>query len=255
MVFNRVIPCLLLRQGGLAKTVKFKKPNYIGDPINAVKIFNDKEVDELIFLDIDATVEGREPNYKLIEEIASECFIPLCYGGGVTSIEQMKKIFALGVEKISLSAKAIESPELIKEASELFGSQSVVVVLDIKKSFWGGRYSIYTHRGKKNRKLEPIEFAKKIVNMGAGELVINSIDNDGQMQGYDSELLKMIKEAVDIPVIGLGGAGSLEDMRRVIKNIGVSATAAGSLFVYQGALNAVLINYPEYKKIRELLKD
>jgi len=254
MIFNRIIPSLLLHQGGLVKTIKFKKMNYIGDPINAVKIFNDKEVDELMILDIDATVEKKEPNYALIEEIASECFIPLCYGGGVKSIEQMKKIFAIGVEKISLSSIAIDDPNLIKEASSLFGSQSIVVMLDIKKPFWGTN-SIYTHRGKKNRKLNPVLFAKEMEQMGAGELVINSIDNDGLMQGYDMKLLQEIKEAVDIPVIGLGGAGSLEDMRAIIKDIGLSAASAGSLFVYQGALNAVLINYPEYKKIRELLKD
>lgn len=254
MIFNRIIPSLLLHQGGLVKTIKFKKPNYIGDPINAVKIFNDKEVDELMFLDIDATVERREPNYTLIEEIASECFIPLCYGGGVKSIEQMKRIFAIGVEKISLSSIAIDNPNLIKEASELFGSQSIVVMLDIKKPFWGAN-SIYTHRGKKNRRLNPVAFAKQMEALGVGELVINSIDNDGLMQGYDMRLLLDIKKAVNIPVIGLGGAGSLEDMRSIIKDIGLSAAAAGSLFVYQGALNAVLINYPEYKKIRELLKD
>ena len=194
MLQKRVIPCLLLHKGGLYKTEKFKKPTYIGDPINAIKIFNEKEVDELMFLDIDASVENKEPNYKMIEDIASECFMPLCYGGGVKNIEQMKKIYALGVEKVSLSSQAVINLNLIKEAANIFGNQSVIVTIDIKKDFWGNK-KVFVNNAKKNTKLNPIDFIKQVESLGAGEIVINSCDNDGIMKGYDIELLKEIKES------------------------------------------------------------
>jgi len=252
MLQKRVIPCLLLHNNGLYKTEKFKNPTYIGDPINAIKIFNEKEVDELIFLDIDASKERKEPNYKMIEDIAGECFMPLCYGGGVRTIEQMKKIYALGVEKISLSSQAVLNPMFIKEATNIFGNQSVIVTLDIKKDFWGKR-KIFLYNGTKNTKLNPIEFIKYIEALGVGEIVINSINNDGVMKGYDLEFLKEIKKNTRVPVIALGGAGNFEHIKEVLKISNVDAVACGSIFVYQGPLKGVLISYPSYEKIQELL--
>lgn len=253
MLQKRVIPCLLLHKGELYKTEKFKKPNYIGDPINAIKIFNDKEVDELMFLDIDASVENKEPNYPLIEAIAGECFMPLCYGGGIKNIEQMKKIYALGVEKISISSQAVTNPTLIQEAAEVFGRQSVIVTVDVKKDFWG-KQRVFIHRGKKNSKLEPLPFIQQVQELGAGEIVINSIDNDGMMQGYDIDLLKAVKSISKVPVIALGGAGKLIHIKEVFEQADVDAVACGSFFVYQGALKGVLISYPSYQKVQELLR-
>lgn len=252
MHYKRVIPCLLLHKGGLYKTEKFKKARYIGDPINAIKIFNDKEVDELIFLDIDATVEKKEPNYKMIEDIASECFMPLCYGGGIKTVDQMKKIFALGVEKISLSSQAVANPQIVKEAASVFGGQSVIVTVDIKRDLFGRR-KVFVNNGKTNTKLDAIEFVKNMQDIGAGEIVINSIDNDGMMKGYDLELLKDVKKYSKVPIIALGGAGSLDHIRDAFKIAKVEAAACGSMFVYQGALKGVLINYPPYKKIQEII--
>lgn len=252
MLQKRVIPCLLLHKGGLYKTEKFKKPTYIGDPINAIKIFNEKEVDELMFLDIDASVENKEPNYKMIEDIASECFMPLCYGGGIKNIEQMKKIYALGVEKISLSSQAVINSNLIKEAANIFGNQSVIVTIDIKKDFLG-RKKVFINNGKKNTKLNPIDFIKQVESLGAGEIVINSCDNDGVMKGYDIELLKEIKSNTKVPIIALGGAGNLNHIKEVFETTKVDAVACGSMFVYQGPLKGVLISYPPYQKIQELL--
>jgi cyclase len=249
---KRIIPSLLLHKGGLYKTEKFKKPTYIGDPINAIKIFNEKEVDELIFLDIDASVENREPNYKMIEDIASECFMPLCYGGGVKNVEQMKIIYSLGVEKISLSSQAVLNPKLIKEAADIFGNQSVIVTVDIKKDIWGSR-KVFIFNGEKNTRLNPISFIKEIESLGAGELVINSCDNDGVMKGYDIELLKLIKSNVKIPIIALGGAGNLIHIKEVFDIAKVDAVACGSMFVYQGPLKGVLISYPPFQKIQDLL--
>ncbi len=252
MLQKRVIPCLLLHKGGLYKTQKFKKPTYIGDPINAIKIFNEKEVDELMFVDIDATTQNKEPNYKMIEDIASECFMPLCYGGGVKNIEQMKKIYALGVEKISLSSSAVLNPELIKEAASLFGNQSVIVTVDVKKDFWGNK-KVFINNGKTNTKLDVLEFIKKVENLGAGEIVVNSVDHDGEMNGYDAQLLKEIKSNTKVPIIALGGAGNLNHIKEAFEIAKVDAVACGSMFVYQGPLRGVLISYPPYQKIQEIL--
>ena len=252
MLEKRVIPCLLLHKGGLYKTEKFKKPTYIGDPINAIKIFNEKEVDELMFLDIDVSVENKEPNYKMIEDVASECFMPLCYGGGITTIDQMKKIYTLGVEKISISSQVVLNPNLLKEASNIFGNQSVIVTVDIKKDFWGKK-KVFINNGKKNTKLDPIDFIKKVGTLGAGEIVINSVDNDGIMEGYDIEFLKEVKSNTNVPIIALGGAGNLSHLKEVFENSNIDAVACGSMFVYQGALKGVLISYPSYEKIQDLL--
>jgi len=252
MLQKRVIPCLLLHKGGLYKTEKFKKPTYIGDPINAIKIFNEKEVDELMFLDIDATVHDKEPNYKMIEDIASECFMPLCYGGGVKSIAQMKKIYALGVEKISLSSQAVLNPHFISEAAHIFGNQSVIVTIDVKKDFWGNK-KVFICNGKTNTKLNPTEFIIHIESLGAGEIVINSIDNDGMMMGYDIELLKELKANTKVPIVALGGAGKLEHIKAVFADTNVDAVACGSMFVYKGPLKGVLISYPSINIISQIV--
>lgn len=252
MLQKRVIPCLLLHKGGLYKTVKFKNPTYIGDPINAIKIFNEKEVDELMFLDIDASSANKEPDFALIEDIASECFMPLCYGGGVKTVEQMKRIYSLGVEKVSLSASAFLLPHLIEEAASRFGRQSVIVTIDVKKEFFGSKKA-YIHNGKTNTKIGAIEFVRKMEELGAGEIVINSIDRDGMMNGFDLELLSEIKSNTSIPIIGLGGAGNIQHIADVFEKCELDAVACGSMFVFQGPLKGVLINYPPYTKIQELL--
>jgi len=241
MLQKRIIPCLLLHKGGLYKTEKFKNPRYIGDPINAIKIFNEKEVDELMFLDIDASVQNKEPNYKMIEDVASECFMPLCYGGGVKTIEQMKKIYALGVEKVSIGAQAVLEPSFIKKAASIFGNQSVIVTVDIKKDFWG-RKKVFINNGKINTKLNPLDFIRQVENFGAGEIVINSIDNDGMMKGCDIELLKEISSSIRVPMIALGGVGSLSHVKEVFESSHINAVACGSIFLYHGPLKGVLIS-------------
>ena len=243
MLRPRIIPSLLVHDSGLVKTVNFKNPKYVGDPINAVRIFNEKEVDELAFFDIDATVLGKEPDYVLIEKLANQSRMPLCYGGGVKTVEQAQRIFGLGIEKIALSSAVINNPNLITQIADRVGSQSVVVVMDIKKKLLGG-YEIYTHNGKKATGLNPIAFAEKAQQLGAGEIVINSIDQDGLMKGFDLNLIDKITEKITIPVTVLGGAGSLEDIKKVIDRHGIIGVAAGSLFVFKGKYKAVLINYP-----------
>lgn len=252
MLRTRVIPCLLLKNRGLVKTVRFKNPTYLGDPINAVKIFNDKEVDELMFLDINATVEKREPPFKLISEIASECFMPFCYGGGIKSLKDIQSILNLGVEKISINSYATENPQFVRAAAELVGRQSIVVSLDVKTHL-SGQYEVFAYGGKKPTGLNPVQFAIRMEEMGAGEILLNSIDRDGTMAGYDLELIKSVAESVSIPVVACGGAGKLEDFTDAVKRGGASAVAAGSLFVFQGRLRGVLINFPSPKELQEAL--
>lgn len=244
MLRPRVIPCLLIQEGGLVKTVRFKDPKYVGDPINAVKIFNEKEADELIVLDIDATVHGAEPNYKQIAHLAAECRMPLCYGGGIRTATQAKQVIALGVEKVAISAAALASPELIGEIAEEIGRQSVVVVLDVKLRLLGKGYDVWTHNGTRNTKRNVFEVAAEAESLGAGEIVINSIDNDGKMKGYDIVLATKLRKAVRVPITVLGGAGSIADMGKVIEACGVVGLAAGSFFVFKGPYRAVLISYP-----------
>ncbi|HIQ27994.1 MAG TPA: glycosyl amidation-associated protein WbuZ [Sulfurovum sp.] len=251
MLQTRVIPVLLLQNKGLVKTVKFKNPKYVGDPLNAIKIFNEKEVDELIFLDIDASKKGMEPDYELIKDFASECFMPVCYGGGITNIEQIKKIFTLGIEKISINYFVLKNDELIKKAVEIYGSQSIVVAIDIKKSLMG-KYQIYDHTKKKNLKTPFLEYIKHIEELGAGEILINNVDLDGTQKGYDIDLLKQVVNYVKIPVIACGGAGELKDFQTAKKEANVSAVSAGSFFVFQGKHNAVLITYPKYQELEKL---
>jgi cyclase len=249
----RVIPVLLLKNAGLVKTQKFKNPKYVGDPINAIKILNEKEVDELIFLDITASKEHKKPNLKLLNEIATECFMPLCYGGGIKTIEDIKNIISCGVEKVSLNTIAIENPDFVKSASDIFGSSTIVVSIDVKKNFWGKKI-IYSYSGTKSTGLDPISFAVEMQKKGAGELLINSIDKDGMMNGYDYELIKQISKEVDIPVIACGGAGELKHLKEAI-NAGASAVAAGSMFVFHGKHRAVLINYPSQVELQNLFKN
>ncbi len=253
MLRPRLIPSLLLHDKGLVKTVNFKSPKYIGDPINAVRIFNEKEVDELAFFDIDATVLNREPDYVLIEKLANQSRMPLCYGGGVKSVEQAQKIFGLGVEKIALSSAVMNNPELVTQIANRVGSQSVIVVLDIKKKLLGG-YEVYTHNGKKSTGINPIEFVNELEKLGAGEIIINSIDQDGVMKGYDLNLINKIAEQISIPMTVLGGAGSLNDIKKVIDKHGVIGLAAGSLFVFKGPYKAVLINYPNQLEKNKVYK-
>ncbi len=260
MLRPRIIPCLLVHKGGLVKTRAFKDPKYVGDPINAVRIFNEKEADELMVLDIDATVNKVAPDFGLIAKLAAECRIPLCYGGGVTTAEQAARIVDMGVEKVAVSAAAIATPNLLTEMAAAVGRQSVVAVLDVRKrsGLFAKGFEVCTHNSKMVHKLDPIAFAKQFQDTGAGEIVINSVDRDGLMQGYDLELASQFKQALKVPVTFLGGAGSLDHMGELICRLGVVGAAAGSLFVFKGKYRAVLINYPtpeqKLKLSREALK-
>jgi cyclase len=244
MLRPRITPCLLVKNGGLVKTINFGNPRYVGDPINAVKIFNEKEVDEIMVLDIDASVHQNEPDYVLIKNLAAECRMPLCYGGGVKTVGQVEEIIGLGVEKVAMSSAAVGNPDLIAKAAAVVGSQSIVVVMDVKKVGSRELYEIFIHNGRKGTGLSPVEFAKTAEHLGAGELVINSIDRDGLMTGYDLQLARKVRDATNLPVTFLGGAGSLKDIAALIELFGTIGAAAGSLFVFKGSFRAVLINYP-----------
>jgi cyclase len=243
MLRPRIIPCLLVHKKGLVKTVNFKNSKYVGDPINAVKIFNEKEVDELMVLDIDASVEQREPDYKMIENIARECRMPLCYGGGIKTAEQAGRIFSLGVEKIAISSAAVENTEIVSAIAQEVGRQSVVIVLDIKRKLWGG-FELYINNATQKIIKDIPEFITNLQKLGAGEIVINSIDNDGTMQGYNLDLIDKIMPVINVPLTVIGGAGSLEDIKNVIAKYKLIGIGAGSLFVFKGKFRAVLINYP-----------
>ncbi|MDT7520074.1 AglZ/HisF2 family acetamidino modification protein [Rhodoferax sp. TBRC 17660] len=257
MLRPRIIPCLLLHRGGLVKTQGFKDPKYVGDPINAVRIFNEKEADELMVLDIDATVNRVAPDFALIAKLAAECRMPLCYGGGVTTAEQAARIVDMGVEKVAVSAAAIAKPYLLTEMAAAVGRQSVVAVLDVRKrtGLFAKGYELCTHNGKTVHKLDPVAFSKQLQDAGAGEIVLNSVDRDGLMQGYDLDLAMQFKQALKVPVTFLGGAGSLEHMGELISNLGVVGASAGSLFVFKGKYRAVLINYPTPDQKIKLCRD
>jgi imidazole glycerol-phosphate synthase subunit HisF len=254
MLQPRIIPCLLMKRDGLVKTVQFRSPKYVGDPINAVRIFNEKQVDELVVLDIDATVEGREPDYRRIEMLASECRMPLCYGGGVTTLEQAKRIVGLGVEKVAFSSAAVARAELIEELAAEIGKQSVVVVLDVRAGKLPGAYEVWTHNGTVNTGRCPFSVAREMQARGAGEIVVNSIDRDGVMQGYDLHLARTMTESVRMPVTILGGAGKLDHLRDLIAACGIVGASAGSLFVFKGSLKAVLISYPDRERREALVR-
>jgi cyclase len=252
MLRSRIIPCLLVHKKGLVKTVKFNEPKYVGDPINAVKIFNEKEVDELMVLDIDATKEKREPNFEMIKNLADECRMPFCYGGGITNVEQARKIISLGAEKVALSNSALNNVDLCKDIGSIIGNQSVVVVIDVKKKMFFNSYDIYTHNGTKKSKWNLNDFIEKLEEIGIGEIVVNSIDNDGVMKGYDLNLIELIRQKCSMPITVLGGAQTLEDIKNLIAKYKIIGAAAGSLFVFKGKYKAVLINYPNRKERKHL---
>jgi imidazole glycerol-phosphate synthase subunit HisF len=247
----RVIPALLIQDGGLVKSIKFKDYKYVGDPINAVKIFNEKEVDEIIILDISATAEKRTPNLLAIKEIASEAFMPLGYGGGITKLDEIKGLISAGVEKVVLNTSAFENPKLVSEGAAYVGSQSIVVSIDVKKNLWG-KYKVFVKNGSKSTDVDPVEYAKQMQKAGAGELLLNSIERDGTFGGYDTELIKSVSKAVDIPVVAIGGAAVVEDFVKAVQS-GASAVSAGSMFIFQRPHRAVLISYPAQKELKEKL--
>ena len=243
MLRPRIIPCLLIHNGGLVKTTRFTDPKYVGDPLNAVRIFNEKEVDELVVLDLDATPHNREPDYALIRSLAAECRMPLCYGGGVRTVEQIDRIVSLGVEKVAMSAAVAVDPALVARAAAAVGGQSIVAVLDVKRTP-KGTYDCVTHRGTRSTGRDPVRFARELEQQGCGEIVLNAVDRDGVMQGYDLELVASVRDAVNVPITVLGGAGSLQHLTGLFERFGILGAAAGSLFVFKGIYRAVLINYP-----------
>lgn len=256
MLRPRVIPCLLIHKGGLVKTRGFSEPKYVGDPMNAVRIFNEKEADELLVLDIDATRERREPNFGLIAKLAAECRMPLCYGGGITTAEQASRIIDLGVEKVALGAAALCVPGVIERTAKVVGRQSVVAVIDVKKrpELGASGYEVLTHNGSKSHGTDLLHIVKELESAGAGEIVVNSIDRDGSMQGYDIELARLIKSVVGVPLTMLGGAGSLADMAALVRECGIVGLCAGSLFVFKGRFRAVLISYPTFAQKEQMVR-
>lgn len=248
MIKTRVIPSLLLQGRGLVKTVKFRDPVYIGDPVNAVRIFNEKECHELVLLDISATEQKRSPDFKIVKEIAEECFMPFAYGGGIRSLEDIRTLVHLGVEKVVINSFAFEDPDFISEAAKTFGSSTIVVSIDVKKDLFG-RYEVFAFGGRKNTSKNPRDYALEMERRGAGEVFLNSIDRDGVMKGYDISLIRSVSEAVNIPVIACGGAGKIEDLGAAVNEGGASAVSAGSLFVFWGRQKGILINFPSDEEL------
>jgi cyclase len=243
MLLPRVIPCLLLKDAGLVKTVRFRRASYVGDPLNTIKILNDKEVDELVLLDITATPERRGPNLEFLREAVSEAFVPLAYGGGVTTLQQMHDLYKLGVEKVVLNTAAHERPDLVREAAAAFGSQSVVVGIDVRRGIFGGQ-RVFTHGGRTRVDGDPVAAARRAEDLGAGELLLTAIHRDGTWKGYDLDLIRTVASAVQVPVVACGGAATLSDFRGAVRDAGASAVAAGSMFVYQRRHRAVLVSFP-----------
>lgn len=244
----RVIPVLLLRDGALVKSIKFKKYNYIGDPINAVRIFNDLRADELVFLDTEATKNNRLIDLEFVTDVGEEANMPFAVGGGIRSIDDIRKVIAAGAEKVILNSAAATNPEFIREAADTFGSSTIVVCMDVKKKTFGGD-RVWVKGGTQATKFTPVEFAKLVTEKGAGELIVQSIAQDGCMEGYDLELIRSIASAVEIPVVALGGAGSISDLQKAHDEGLANGLAAGSLFVYHGTKRGVLINYPERSEL------
>ncbi|HIA05393.1 MAG TPA: glycosyl amidation-associated protein WbuZ [Flavobacteriales bacterium] len=249
----RVIPCLLLKDKGLVKTIKFKDPTYVGDPINAVKIFNDAKADELVFLDITATQENRITDIEVIRNIGEEAFMPFAVGGGINNLEHVMQLISAGAEKVVINTAAVNNPSLLTEASKIYGRQSIIASIDVKRE--GGAFAVYTHSGGVKSPMNAMEAAQAAEEAGAGEIMINSIDRDGTQEGYDIELVKLISDSVNIPVIAVGGAGDFDHFADAVHNGGASAVAAGSLFVFIGRKRAVLINYPDSDELQEMFTD
>jgi cyclase len=247
----RVIPVLLIQDGGLVKSIKFKDHKYVGDPINAVKIFNEKEVDEIVVLDISATAQKRPPDMQQVREIAGEAFMPLGYGGGITKLEEIKELISTGAEKVILNTSAFYKPELISDGARYVGSQSIVVSMDVKKNVWG-KYRVFVQNGSKNTELDPLTYAKRMEDAGAGELLLNAIEKDGTFGGYDTELIRQVSAHVNIPIVAIGGAATIDDFAIAVRE-GASAVSAGSMFVFQRPHRAVLISYPSQHDLKEKL--
>lgn len=252
MLRTRVIPCLLLRDESLVKSVKFKTYNYIGDPINTVRIFNELEVDELVFLDIAASREGKKPNYKILEQIAAECFMPLAYGGGLSDIDDIGRIFAIGFEKVVVNSHAVMNPDFMTRLADKFGSQSIIGSIDARKNLWG-RYEVFTHGGSRKSGKNPLEWALELERLGAGELLVTSMEQDGTWNGYDTKLIESVTSKVHVPVIANGGAGTVRHIGDVVKIGGASAVAVGSMVVFQGKDLGVLVNFPDKKELEAAL--
>lgn len=253
MLQTRVIPCLQLRGESLVKTIQFNKFGYIGDPVNTVKIFNDLYVDELAFIDITATVEKRDPNYKILSEIADECFMPLSYGGGVDSLQKAENVFKIGFEKMILNSAPFYDLSVITQIAKIYGSQAIVIAVDVKKNFWG-KYEVYSNSGKVNQKRDPKEWVKMVEEAGAGEILLTSIEREGTWKGFDNALIKQVTEVTQLPVIANGGAGSIESISAAVKNAGASAVALGSMVVYQAKDLGVLVNFPDREKLENAIR-
>jgi cyclase len=254
MLRPRIIPCLLIQKGGLVKTVQFGDPKYVGDPLNAVRIFNEKEVDELMVVDIDATREKRAPNEGLLARLAAECRMPLCYGGGVKTVEQIERLISLGIEKVALGSAAVDQPQLISRAAERVGSQSLVAVIDVKTLGFMRRKEVVVVNGTRRTGKEPAAFARELEAFGVGEIVLNSVDRDGKLNGFDLDLANSVRREVKVPLTILGGAGSMSDIHALVAQHPVIGAAAGSLFVFKGKYRAVLINYPSREERDALIK-
>jgi imidazole glycerol-phosphate synthase subunit HisF len=248
MTSKRIIPCLLLSDTGFVKTRRFRDPVYLGDCFNTVRLFNEKEADELLILDIDATPSGRSPNFALLNDLAGECFMPVAYGGGIRTMEDMRRLFKAGFEKVSLNTEAMRNPELVRAAAREFGSQSVIVAIDFRRKLLG-RYEVYIHGGRQGTGMDPVTAAERAVTLGAGEIFLNSIDRDGMMAGYDLEIMRQVADAVSVPLVACGGAGSLRHFHDAVHQGGASAAAAGSFFVFVGKHRAVLITYPAHGEL------
>ena len=253
MLKVRVIPCLLLQDGGLVKTENFKNPRYLGDPINAVKIFNKKEVDELIFIDIQASKNKTEPNWEIIKDLASECFMPLAYGGGISSLDQIRQLLKIGVEKVIINQEAIKNPSFITHAVEHFGSSTIVCAVDIKKNIWG-KYEVYDHVKGILTGQSPLDYISKLDKLGVGEVFINNVNREGTFEGIDLDIVKSVINKISIPLIICGGVSSLADILLAAKS-GVSGISVGSMFVFQGPHRAVLISYPSYEDFQKILNN
>lgn len=253
MLQTRIIPCLLLKDNSLVKTVNFKKPAYIGDPVNTARIFNELEVDELLLLDIAATNNNNKPDFKILAELANECFMPLAYGGGINNFEVAKKIFQIGIEKIVINSIAFSKPTFITELAEHFGNQSIIASIDVKKNIFG-KYQVYSNSGTKKHKIDPVAWAQKLEQLGAGEILLTAIHQEGTWKGFDIDIIEKISNAVNIPVISNGGSASIDDIGKAVRLGGASAVSLGSMVVYQSKGMGVLVNFPEKQKLKKILK-
>lgn len=251
MLKKRVMPVLLLKDGGLVKGEKFMNHKYVGDPVNAVRIFNEKEVDELAFLDISATVNNSEPDYALIEDMASEAFMPIAYGGGIKRVDQVERLFRLGVEKVIINSAFFRNPKLVRQCSQIAGVQSIVVAVDVKKNLFG-RYEVCIHNGLDKTGVTPVSYAVQAQKYGAGEILLTSIDREGSFKGIDLNLVRQVTAAVNIPVIAHGGVGRLQHIKQAVELSSASAVAAGSFFTFYGKHKAVLLTYPAYHELKDL---